>query len=130
MPAAIKDLNMEQGSDFEMVLTMKNALGNPFDITGFVFTGQLRANYSAAQPVAVFSFQILDQTVTENLGKVRVYIGNAETSAIPVPVQNAKALAKTRPDAVFAYDIESSIGGSVKRIMQGVVNVSPEVTRV
>lgn len=128
MSAASYDIKIDQGSDFSMTLTFKDASGNLLNLTGFIFNGQLRANFSSPSIIASFTFDILDQNNPLTLGQVVVEMSAATSTAIPVPgiVGNSTL----RPISKFIYDIEATFAGITKRWLQGAVSLSPEVTRV
>lgn len=117
------NIEIDQGSDFSMQITIKDSLGVEIDLTGHTFTGQIRKTIADTVVQASFTFNVLDQVA--NTGKVDITLANAISSAIILPKQNKV----TRTAVPMAYDIESEIGGTVTRWLEGTVNISPEVTR-
>lgn len=118
------DIDIDQGSDFTMTITIKDAQGNPIDITGHNFTGQIRKTIASSIVEASFSFALKPQTGA-TLGQVDITLAGSVSSGITLKPQNTTV---RKPEA-FAYDIESDLGGVVTRWMEGKVNISPEVTR-
>lgn len=118
------DLNIDQGSDYKLLVTIKDSTGTPVDITNHTFKGEIRPSYSSKVLSASFSFNILDQGV--NPGKVEVLLPAADSAAIELKESNSAS----RSVKAFAYDIESDDGtGARTRWLEGVVNLNPEVTK-
>lgn len=123
MAAGTYNFTLEQGASFERVLTIRDSLDAPIDLTGFVFSGQIRKKYSDTSVLASFSFTILDQGT--DTGKVRMSMTAANTALIPVE----KAESAEKKLTQYCYDVEMNTGSTVDRILEGVVSISPEVTR-
>lgn len=118
------DITIKQGATFRLDITIRDSNNAPINLTGHVFRGQIRPLPQSTDIEASFSFQVLDQ-VTDT-GKVVATISAADTSAINVQDSS-------KPDrriTTFCYDIESEApGGVVSRWLEGLANISPEVTR-
>lgn len=123
MSAGTYTMTIEQGSTFNMQLTINDSLGAPIDLTGHVFRGQIRKTISDTAIQASFTFALLNQ-ITDP-GKVSITLTPADTSAIAVPAQRTVL----RSPVAMSYDIESALGGVVYRWLEGTANISPEVTR-
>jgi hypothetical protein len=124
MPSGNMTLFIEQGSTYIRKLTFQDPQGNELDLTGQTFQGMIRKNIGDPNPVATFSFEVLDQTT--NRGEVLISLSAATSSAIVLKPQ--KGALKIYED--FAYDIERTlINGNKERVLEGVVKISPEVTR-
>jgi hypothetical protein len=52
--SAKQDFNIDQGSDFEFIMTLKDESETPIDLTGHTFTGQIRRTYSSTSPLTLF----------------------------------------------------------------------------
>lgn len=125
MAASVLNINIEQGSDYVAILTIKDPSNQPIDLTGSSFRGHL-SRETQGSPVAEFSFQIQNQTT--NKGKVRWYMTNSVTKTIPTESANAADSAFRTTD--YLYDVEMvDAGGIVTRILRGKASVSPEVTK-
>jgi hypothetical protein len=114
MAAANYDIIVEQGSDFLLGLLLKNAKGVPFDLTGVIARGQLRANVKDSAPLCSFDITF-DQN--RSTGKLTLFIPAAVTTTLDFV------------NGFYDLEFESSTG-MIKRIMQGKVTFSPEITRV
>lgn len=118
------NMSISQGSDFVLGLTIKDSAGNPIDLTGHVFRGQMRKTASDAIIQASFTFSILDQ-VTDT-GRVDVKLDAAISSAIILD----RSTGASRKITTMTYDIESEdSNGSDERWLEGLVLISPEVTK-
>ena len=124
MAAAKLDFYLEQGTDFLRKLIFQDSTPALEDLTGQTFRGQIRKSISDSTIVVAFTFTILNQLT--NKGEVTFSLTNAQTSSIVLKPQNVV----TREAQEFAYDIEREFtDGRVERVIEGVIKVSPEVTR-
>jgi hypothetical protein len=117
MAAAKLNLYIEQGATFSKTLTFKDGAGVPIDITGWVFSGQVRRAYSSSDILETFTFVTSNQIT--NTGEVVVSLTSAETMAIPADYKVS----------TYAYDIETTVGATVTRVVEGSVSFSAEVTK-
>lgn len=123
MAAAVYDISIEQGATFNLTATLKNSSNVVLDLTGWSFTGQIRSNYSSETVLATFDCT-LNSPATD--GVVNITISDVDTAAIPV----LDATSYNRKITRYVYDIEATKpDGTVVRLFQGEVDVSPEVTR-
>ena len=110
---AIKaNITIDQGSDFSTTVNITDGSGSATDLTGYTGAAQIRKHWSSTTSY--------DFTVTipapETDGIVQLALSSAQTSAIPPGRYN--------------YDIElTSSGNVVSRIVEGLVTVTPEITR-
>ena len=117
------NMSVSQGSDFTLSMTIKDSLGALVDLTAHVFTGQIRKTVSDATVQATFGFTILNQ-ITDK-GRVDVYLNAAASTAIILE----KSSNADRKITTMTYDVESVEAGNVTRWLEGLVKISPEVTR-
>jgi hypothetical protein len=111
------NLVVYQGSDLRKVLEFKNESLALMDLTGHSFKGQAKTSYSAATPAFNILLTIRDQETSP--GVVDLHISSSETAALTL-----------NKDANYLYDIEmTNPYGDVKRVMEGVIKVYPEVTK-
>ena len=124
MSAASVNLKVEQGADFYRKLTIKDSDGLPIDLTDNEFRGHIRKNASDETIMAAFTFSMLDQS--SHRGQVEMKLSASETSQLPA----AKQTTAKRIIRELAYDVERvSADGSVERLMEGCILLSPEVTK-
>jgi hypothetical protein len=113
---ASHDLQIAQGATWSQVLNWKTGSPAAFvNTTGFSARMQLRTSYSAASAS-------LELTTANG----RISLTNAGVITLSLTATETAALAAGR----YVYDLEMvSSGGQVTRLLEGVVTVSPEVTR-
>ncbi len=123
MAAPNVPLPIDQGSDWSVVLELRNASGVLINLDDATFAGQIRASYSAVEPLVAFTFTKL------TLGRVRLSLTKAETSALPVVEPDNELQIRTTTN--FPYDVEYQleVAGPTYRLIQGLALVSPDVTR-
>lgn len=114
MAAGIKNIVIEQGTDFDLLVTLINPQTKlPIDLSGYTFQAQIRESYQSTSIVQTFT---IDNT-NYATGKILMKLTNAETSAL-------------KGEKTFFYDLEGTDLLSKKfRVIQGTVYISPEVTR-
>ena len=113
---ASSDLQIPQGSTWTQVADWKTGSPAAFvNTTGYTARMQLRTSYSAASAS-------LELTTTNG----RISLTNAGVITLSLSATETAALSAGR----YVYDLELvSSGGQVTRLLEGVVTVSPEVTR-
>ena len=118
--ADITDFQIGQGETLRIPLQLKSqqsgsVVGTALDLSGWVFTGQLRENYTTSEIAATFDIDILDS----GSGKLLIQLPATET-----------ALLSQRK---YVYDVlfTRSISGSdvTRRLLEGGLTVRPSVTR-
>lgn len=122
MAAAKLNILVEQGADFERKLTFRDSLNALIDLTGNTFEGQIRKK--ANDPIIVASFTCVVLNQVTNKGEMKISLTNVQTSAIAITVQKFAE----RKLEKYAYDLERNIGGIKSRILEGIAEISPEVT--
>lgn len=110
--AAIANLYIDQGSTFSTTVFVKNDDETVFDLTGFTAAGQIRKSYSSSTAVD-FTLEIANPA---SLGQINASLTPAQTS--------------TLEEGRYVYDIEvTTSGGTVTRVIEGLITVSPQVTK-
>jgi len=106
------DLFVDQGTNFQTNMDLKNDDGTPMSVAGYTFTGQLRKSYYSTNPTANLVISILDGPN----GNLSITMNSAVTANI-------------NPGR-YVYDIKMMDTSDVTiRIMEGVITVTPQVTR-
>lgn len=101
------DLRIDQGATFALDIECD------IPLTGYTAAAQIRQSYSSASTLAVFS-----AIVNESAQTVELSLSAAGTAAIPAGINAG------------VWDCEiTAPGGTVQRIVEGKVHVTPEVTR-
>jgi hypothetical protein len=111
------DITIEKGATFSLRLTRRNPDSTPLDLTGC--TARMQIRQSVAAP------EVLLELTTVN-GKI-VIDGPAGTIDLEISATETAALVATKPGR---YDLEVVDAlGKVKRLVEGSVGFSAEVTR-
>ena len=110
--AIYSNIAIDQGSDFETEIKVEDATGNPADLTGYIITGQIRKTHSSTT-----STSFICTLSNAAGGVVKIALGNATTNGLKA--------------GRYVYDVEAQngVGGSITRIIEGQVIVTPGVTR-
>lgn len=116
MPASSYDVYIEQGATFNLALVWRDNANALVNLTGYTARMQVRKRITDAVP-------LLDLNTTN--GKITLG-GTAGTIAITANAAQTAALT----DKQGVYDLELvAADGTVVRLLQGDVTISPEVTR-
>tara|TARA_B100000470_G_C19760730_1_gene378201 strand:+ start:751 stop:1089 length:339 start_codon:yes stop_codon:yes gene_type:complete len=112
MTAAAYNLTIDQGSDFALDLVIKddNVVKN---LTNYSVRAQMRNTKGASSVAATFTCTIPNASA----GEVKIELPNATSSALSA--------------GKYYYDLEihTAADAIVKRLMQGTIILTPEVTR-
>jgi hypothetical protein len=108
--AANYGLEIEAGATFSLEFEYKNEDGTLFDFTGWTAKAQIRQTPSSS------SFLEVTTAI------------NAATSVITISLTATQTSTLTFPDYVWAMEL-SKADGTVIRLVEGAVRVSPEVVR-
>jgi hypothetical protein len=110
MAAAYVNLLLEQGTTFSTTITMDDVYGNAYDLNGYTASSQIRKSYYSANPTATFTASINNSSATITLSLTSTQTAN---------------IAPGR----YVYDCIISNNNTTTRILEGVVDVSPSVTK-
>jgi len=109
--AAKANIVLDQGTTFITYLALTNTDGTVLDLTGYTARGQIRKWYTSN------SYTTFTITITQPTDG---YINLALT---------ANTTANMEPGR-YVYDIEAVNGaGAITRVIEGIVTVTPEVTK-
>lgn len=109
---AIKaNLVIDQGTDFSADIDVADVDGGVFDLTGYLVAAQMRKNYASASAIT------FGATQNNTGGKITLNLTSEQT----VDIEPGR----------YLYDVEmTSTGSEVTRVVEGVVTVTPGITRV
>ena len=112
MPAAYSNLYLEQGTSFNTTITLDDVYGEVYDLSGYTAHSQMRKSYYSSNATAIFS-----TTINHGSGLIILDL-DAPTTA------NIKA-------GRYVYDvvITDPMVGTTTRVLEGIIEVSPRVTR-
>ena len=112
MAAGYTELFLEQGTTFQSSITLDGTSGEPYDLTGFVAKSQIKKSYYSTTPKSEFV----------------VAINQPPTTGIIILNLSATETANIAPGR-YVYDVVIKDNpGTVTRVLEGIVNVSPKVT--
>ena len=110
--AAIANLTIDQGATFSSDVTVKDANGNAFNLTGYTATAKMAKGYSSTRTRTTITCTINADPTT---GIVTLSLTATETAALDAPAR-------------YVYDLEITSGATVTRVIEGIINVRPNVT--
>ena len=109
--ASISNIFVDQGSDYSNIITVAGSLG-AINLTNYTIKSQLRKSYSSS------SFFDFNATIYDApTGRIRIQLSAVASSLIP--------------PGRYLYDIELTniVSGAKNRIVEGIVTISPEITK-
>lgn len=122
MAKAQTNFDIDQGSDFRFDVELLDVNGDPVDLSAALIIGQVRKKISSRDIDATFTIEPVDLAQ----GKFALILSATTTSSLKCDLSNNAFRTITH----FAYDVEvHQDDGTITRILEGVLNVSPEVTR-
>ena len=111
MAAGKYDFTLEQGTTFSREITVQDS-GSAMNLTGYTPRMQMRSTHDSSTIALTITASISNATQ----GKISLSATDTLTSAVE--------------EGIYVYDLEiESSGGTVTRLMEGNVTVTPEVTR-
>lgn len=109
--ASITNFALDQGSDFEAQVQVKDTLGTPRNLTNYTFAAQMRRSFSSST-ATTFTVTAVDLSI----GRISLTLTNAVTSTLKA--------------GNYVFDIEmTDPSGKKTRILEGQISVFSEVTR-
>jgi hypothetical protein len=105
------DLKIDQGATLVLEIECRDDAGGPIDLTGYTASAQVRYRYADASPAAVFAC-----ILSETPGLVSLKLGAPQTASL------------SKPFGVWDCELTAP-DGTVQRLAEGRVSVSPEVSR-
>jgi hypothetical protein len=110
MPYA--ELIIDQGATFESTLDLVADDGNPINVAGYVFSGEIRKSYYSSNATA----------------NLVISISNAANGNVMITLDAANT-ANIAPGR-YLYDVKMiDTQNTVTRVVEGIITVTPQVTR-
>jgi hypothetical protein len=108
---AIKaNLVVDQGATFTATIDLTDAAGAIFNLLNYTVAAQMRKNYASSTATAFTASH------TGATGKINLSLSSNTTGALE--------------PGRYLYDVEiTSQGGTVTRVVEGIVTVTPGITR-
>ena len=111
MAAGYQELFLEKGTDFTTTITLADVNGDPYVLTNVIAKSQIRKSYYSTSPAANFVITINDPTN----GVIVMSLDSPTTSNIAA--------------GRYVYDVViKNSANTVTRVLEGIVNVLPQVT--
>ncbi len=108
---AYAELTLNQGTTFTSDLKLTNDDGLPRNLANATFTSQIRKSYYSAN-------------ITANIIITSANTANGEIT-LSVDAANTTNISPGR----YLYDVKMNDDGSVVRILEGIITVTPQVSR-
>jgi hypothetical protein len=110
--ASISNLFVDAGSDYSTIITVASANGSPLVLTDYTVKSQMRKSYSSSTAYD-FTASVNDATA----GKIKLELTAAQSESIPA--------------GRWLYDVEiTGPAGARKRVVEGIVTVTPQITQI
>ena len=109
--AYIQNLVIDQGATFSTSVTVTDAEGDALNLTSYLLRGQMRKSYASS---SYTSFTAVSATPTS--GVIDISLTATQTGELKA--------------GRYVYDLEiEDTAGVVTRIVEGIITVTPQVTR-
>jgi hypothetical protein len=109
--ATIGNLYIDAGTTFSAIITINNSNGTPVNLSGYAIASQLRKSYGSTTAYS-FASSIYDASS----GKIQIALTATQTSSI-------------KPGR-YLYDVEITTGSQKTRVAEGLVIITPEITKI
>jgi len=111
--ATISNLYIDQGTDYSSIITVKSATGMPLDLTDYSVKSQIRKSYNSSQ-----AFELICEIIDAPKGKLRISLF-ADINELMKPGR-------------WLYDIEITqiSTNRKKRVVEGIVQITPQITKI
>ena len=107
--ATQQNIVIDQGTTFSTTITAKDSTGSAKDLTGYTTTAQIRKSYYSSSSTDFTTAQV------DGTGVITLSLTAAQTG-------NIKA-------GRYVYDVESASASETIRVVEGIVTVTPQVTK-
>lgn len=112
MPAGYTELFLEQGAYFSMSITLDDVSGANFNLVNYSASSQMRKSYYSSNATATFS----------------VSTGNDPSLGVITLTMNSANTANIYPGR-YVYDVYVTSADVRVRVLEGIVSVTPQVTK-
>lgn len=112
MPAGYSELFLEQGASFNTSIALDDVSGVAFNLVNYTATSQMRKSYYSSNAAATFSVSTGEDPA---LGVITMSLDSANT-------------ANVYPGR-YVYDVYVTSGEARVRVLEGIINVTPQVTK-
>lgn len=115
--ATISNLYLDAGSDFEVIITIKQSNGVVMNLTGYTAASQMRKSHDSS---VYYNFEATIPVETSTQGKIKLRMPASQSELIP--------------HGRWLYDVEVTLTQDDvivvrKRVVEGIVEVTPQITQ-
>ncbi len=107
--ATVSNVVIDQGTTFSLELNLTNDDASAKDLTNYTVTSQMRKSFEATTATDFTTAKVNDT------GKITISLTATETAAVEA--------------GRYVYDIEIASSQETLRVLEGIVTVTPNVTR-
>lgn len=104
------NLVIDQGSTYSVTLNLTDENGDAIDLNGYVANSQIRKWYTSSTPAAIFQTNLIFSS-----GELELSLTSDQTSNLV--------------SGRYVYDVELNNNGVISRIVEGIITVTPQVTK-
>lgn len=112
MPAGYSELFLEQGATFNTSITLDDVNGQAFNLVTYTASSQMRKSYYSSNATVTF---VVSTGASPELGVITIALDSANTANI-YPGR-------------YVYDVYVTNDVSRVRVLEGIVNVTPQATK-
>jgi len=111
--AAIANLTVDQGTSFTSDVTVKDANGNAFDLTGYTAVAKMAKGFASTRTRT---------TITTTVA------ADATTGVVTLSLSSTASAALDAERYVYDLEITQTSSGNVTRVIEGIITVRPQVS--
>ena len=111
--AAIANLTVDQGTSFTSDVTVKDANGNAFDLTGYTANAKMAKGFASTRTRT---------TITTTIA------ADAATGVVTLSLSSTVSAALDAERYVYDLEITQTSSGNVTRVIEGIITVRPQVS--
>jgi hypothetical protein len=123
MAAGVYDFLIEAGATWSVVIDWQDQAGTGINLTSITLSGKIKRKALDVSEVVSFTFTKADQGT--NPGRFTVSLTAEQTAKLPVK----QTIDGKKEITYLPYDIEAVSSSSTERVLEGLVQISPEVTK-
>ena len=111
--AAIANLTVDQGTSFTSDVTVKDANGNAFDLTGYTAVAKMAKGFASTRTRT---------TITTTIA------ADATTGVVTLSLSSTVTAGLDAERYVYDLEITQTSSGNVTRVIEGIITVRPQVS--
>ena len=105
------EIDIDQGTDFSLPLTLKNEDGSPKNVNGYTFKSHIKKSFYSEVTTAEFSVDSTDASI----GSIILTLSSNDTTDIT--------------PGRYVFDVKQiDTSNKVERLMEGIATINPQVT--